>query len=142
MERVFEAPRELVFKTVSDPKLIPQWWGPAQFETKIDKMDFKVGGEWRFVQVGKDGQEFAFHGVYKEIIVNEKISDTFNFEPIGPGHELLETMVLQDLGNGQTKMTSTAKYNSLQDLEGMVNSGMESGATEGWERLAQLVEKR
>lgn len=139
MERVFEVPRALVWKVITDPKFIPQWWGPAQFETVVDKMDFRVGGEWRFIHKG-GGQEYAFHGVYKEIVPIEKISDTFNFEPIGPGHEMVETMLLEDMGNGQTKATQTSAYNNIEDLEGMVNSGMEGGAVETWERLAHLVE--
>lgn len=139
IERVFDAPRELVFKTMSNPEMIPKWWGPANFVTKAEKMDFRVGGEWRYVH-SSNGQEFGFHGVYKEIIPNEKISDTFNFEGIPAGHELVETMVLEDLGNGQTKATSTSQFQNIEDLEGMVNSGMEGGATETWERLAELIE--
>ena len=60
LEREFEAPRELIWKIITDPKMVPKWWGPAQFETIVDKMDFKVGGQWRYVHKGKDGQEFAF----------------------------------------------------------------------------------
>ncbi len=141
MERVFNAPREKIWKIMSDPKLIPQWWGPAEYETTVDKMDFRVGGEWRFVQKGKDAQEFGFHGVYQKIEEPKIISDTFNFEGIPAGHELVETMVLEDLGNGQTKVIGISKYQNMEDLEGMVNSGMEGGAVETWERLAQLVEK-
>src|SRR5437868_6821662 len=101
--REFDAPRELVWKTMTDPKLVPKWWGPAKYETVVDKMDVKVGGQWRFVQ--KDnGQEYAFSGQYKQIDPPHILSDTFNFEPIGPGHELVETAVLEDLGNGRTKV--------------------------------------
>lgn len=140
MERVFDAPKELVWKIISDPKLIPQWWGPAQFETLVDKMDFRVGGEWRFVHKG-NGQEFGFHGVYKQIEASGKIVDTFNYEGIPEGHEMVETMVLEDLGNGTTKATQTSVFQNIQDLEGMAGSGMEGGAVETWERLAKLVEK-
>jgi uncharacterized protein YndB with AHSA1/START domain len=140
LNRVFDATPEVIWKVISDPAMVPKWWGPAQYETVVDKMDFRVGGEWRFVQKD-EGQDYAFHGVYKEIIPNEKVSDTFNFEPIGPGHELVETMVLEDIGDGKTNMTTTTVYQNIQDLEGMVNSGMEGGATETWERLATIVEK-
>jgi uncharacterized protein YndB with AHSA1/START domain len=141
MERVFEATPERLFNIMSDPKLVPQWWGPAQFQTKVDKMDFRVGGEWRFVHVGPGEQEFGFHGVYKEIVPNKKISDTFNFEGIPAGHEMVETMVLEALDDSKTKATMTSVYQNIQDLEGMVGSGMEGGAVETWERLAELVEK-
>jgi len=142
IEREFNAPREFIWKVVTDPEMVPKWWGPSKYETKVDKMDFRVGGEWRFLNIDKDGNAFAFHGVYKEIMPNEKVVDTFNFEPIGPGHELTETMRLTDNGNGKTKMSTTTAYPNIQDLEGMVNSGMEGGATETYERIAALVENK
>jgi uncharacterized protein YndB with AHSA1/START domain len=140
MERIFDAPRELVFKTMTDPKLIPEWWGPSIYTTKVDKHEFKVGGVWRFIQRDKDGNEFAFNGVIKEIVPNEKVVQTFEFEPMA-GHVLVETAVFEDVENGKTKVTTTSQFASQEDLEGMVGSGMEGGATESWERLAKLVEK-
>ena len=140
-QRIFDVPRELLFKTISDPALIPQWWGPRRYSTKVDKMDFRVGGQWRFINIDDKGNEYAFHGVYKEIIPNTKVVDTFNFEPIPGDHELLETLLLESIGENQTKMTSTAKYQTIQDLEGMNGSGMEQGAIETWDRLDELVTK-
>jgi uncharacterized protein YndB with AHSA1/START domain len=141
MERVFDAPREAIWKAVTTPELIARWWGPGKFTMVVDKMDFRVGGQWRFIHKDDKGNEFAFHGIYKEIVPIERVSDTFNFEGIPPGHELVETMTLEDLGNGQTKMRTVSQFANLADLEGMVNSGMEGGATEGIDRLAELVEK-
>lgn len=150
MDRVFDAPRELVWKTISDPALIPQWWGPKEYATTVDKMDFRVGGEWRFVQKNAHG-EFGFHGVYKEIEAPRLVSDTFNFEGIPAGHELVETMTLEDVdgppshkaseGHSKTKMTTISQFANIEDLEGMIGSGMEDGAVETWERLAELVER-
>ncbi len=125
LDRVFDATPEAIWKIISDPTMIPQWWGPAKYPTVVDKMDFRVGGEWRFIQ--KDnGQEFAFHGVYKEIIPAQKVTDTFNFSARGGsasggeptfvqvGHELVETMVFTDAGDGKTKMTTTTKYQNIE----------------------------
>lgn len=152
MSRIFDAPRELIFKIMTDPKLIPEWWGPSTYTTKIDKHEFKVGGVWRFIQRDKDGNEFAFNGVIKEIVPNEKVVQTFEFEPMA-GHILTERLVLEDVGGPpsssgdsgaarKTKVTNTSIFASIEDLEGMVGSGMESGATESWERLAKLVEQK
>ncbi len=140
MERVFDAPRDLVWKVITDPSLIPQWWGPAKYKTIVDKMDFKVGGVWRFMHKNDQG-DYAFNGVYKEIVPNEKIVDTFEFEPM-PGHILTETMTLSDLPEGKTQFKQVSKYATIEDLDGMVASGMESGATETVERLAKLVEEK
>jgi len=140
MERTFDAPREAVFKAFTDPHAIPQWWGPKRLTTTVDRMDVRPGGVWRFVQRDAEGNEYAFHGVYKEIDAPRLLSSTFNFEGIPGDHELLQTVTFEDLG-GKTKVTSTATYADVEDLDGMVASGMESGATESWERLAELVEK-
>lgn len=143
MERVFDAPRELLWKAHTDPKLIPQWWGPRDTEAVVEKMEVREGGEWRYIHKGKDekGQpaEYAFYGVYKEIKEPESITWTFNFEPIGPGHEITETIYFDDLGDGKTKLRAVSHYLSIEDLDGMVQSGMEDGATQTWDRLEELA---
>ena len=143
MERVFDAPRELLWKAHTNPKLIPQWWGPRDSEAVVEKMEVRVGGEWRYIHKGKDekGQpvEYAFYGVYKEIKEPESLTWTFNFEPIGPGHEITETVYFDDLGDGKTKLRTVSHYLSIEDLEGMVQSGMEDGATQTWDRLEELA---
>jgi len=141
MERVFNAPRELVWKAHTDPKIIVQWWGPRNLTTTIDVMDVKPGGKWRFVHKDEKGSTFAFNGVYKEIKKPESITWTFNFEPIGPGHELTETVTFEEIEGGKTKVSTTSHYNSIEDLEGMMQSGMEAGATESWDRLEELLTK-
>lgn len=141
IERVFDAPRELVWKVLTDPNSIPQWWGPKSLTTAVDKMDMKPGGVWRYIHYDASGNEYAFNGVYKEIDPLNLISCTFNFEGIPGDHELFQTLTLEDVGEGKTKVTNTSVYANLEDLDGMVNSGMEAGSTESWERLAELVEK-
>ena len=67
MTRMFDAPRELVFKACTDPNLVPRWWGPRSLSTTVDKMDVRPGGVWRFVQRDTSGNEFGFHGVYHAV---------------------------------------------------------------------------
>lgn len=141
IERVFDAPRELVWKAITDPDSIPQWWGPKNLTTTVEKMEVKPGGGWRYIHRDKDGNEYAFNGVYREIDPPKLISTTFNFEGIPGDHELVETLTLEDFEEGKTKVTNTTVYANAEDLDGMVNSGMEAGATESWERLAELMEK-
>lgn len=141
MERIFDAPRELVWKTIIDPQIVPKWWGPVKFETIVKKMDFKVGGEWNFVHKG-GGEEYSFRGVYTKIEPPRLVSQTFNFEPVGLGHEMTETMIFEELSNGKTKGIRTSVFQNIEDLEAMIANGMESGATETWERLAELVGKK
>lgn len=145
IERVFDAPPENVWSVITDPKRIPEWWGPSCFNTVVEEMDVRVGGKWRFIQRGAKGSEFegqthVFSGVYREIDPPRRLSQTFNYEPIGPGHEIFETMILEATTDGKTRAMSTAVYQTIEDFDGMVGAGMESGVRETWDNLARLVE--
>ena len=137
MERVFNAPRELVFKAHTDPNLIAKWWGPRRYTTTVDQLDLRVGGAWRFVQRDADGHEYAFNGVYREIVPPERLSYTFEFEGM-PGHVLVETVTFEEQ-DGKTKVTVTSLFSSVEDRDGMLHSGMEEGANESQDRLAELL---
>lgn len=132
MTRTFNAPREMVFKASTKPEHVAQWWGPRGFTT-VCEIDLRPGGHWRFVQRGPDGNEYAFHGVYREVVPPERLVYTFEFEGM-PGHVALETVTLQE-HDGKTKMTDKLLFKSVEDRNGMLQSGMESGAAETWERL-------
>ena len=137
---VFDAPRDLVWRTWTDPKLIPRWWGPKKYTTTVLKMDLRQGGTWRFVQRDDDGNEYGFHGEYREVVPPERIVDTFEFEGM-PGHILVESTVFEEIGQ-KTKVTQKALFATVEDLEGMVASGMEEGARETIERFTELVQER
>lgn len=140
MERIFDAPREAVFQAFVDSGAIPKWWGLHRHTTTVDKNDVNIGGAWRFVCRDAGGSVYAFHGVYKTIDPPNLMSSTFVFEGIPGDHELTQTATFESL-HGKTKVTSTATYANVEDLDGMVASGMESGATESWDRLAELLRK-
>ncbi len=138
ISRLFDAPRERLFKAMTDPALIAKWWGPRKFETIVDKMEVRAGGQWRFInRDAASGEEHGFHGVYHSITAPERIVDTFEYEGF-PGHVLLETHSLEARGN-QTLLTSHIIYESVEDRDGMVASGMEYGQNESMERLQELV---
>ena len=140
--REFDAPRELVFKACTDPKLIPQWWGPRYLSTQVDKMDVRPGGEWRFINRNAEGNEFAFHVVYHEVLAPERVIDTFEFEGLPEtGHVTLETMKLEALSGGRTRLTVQSVFQSVADRDGMLQSGMEEGLNETYDRLAELLKK-
>lgn len=139
MTRDFDAPRELVFKAYTDPKNIPQWWGPRGYTTTVDKMDVRPGGVWRFVQRDQDGNEFAFNGVYREIVPPERLVYTFEFEGMR-GHVMLETVTFEE-HDGKTKLTDRALFDNVEDRDGMLKSGMERGAAETMDRFAELLKE-
>ena len=137
MTRDFDAPRALVFKAYTDPKLVSQWWGPKGATTTVDQMDVKPGGIWRYVQRDPDGSEYGFYGVYHQITAPERLVCTFEFEGT-PGHVLLETIIFED-HDGKTKLIDSLVFQSVADRDGMLQSGMEEGSEEGWDRFADLL---
>jgi uncharacterized protein YndB with AHSA1/START domain len=136
-ERVFDAPRERVFATYTDPALIPQWWGPRRMTTTVDQMDLRPGGNWRFVMREPDGSEIGFKGIYREVTLPERIVQTFEWEGM-PGHVIIETHTFEELGD-RTKVTTTSLFHTTEERDGMIASGMEGGLTETHERLAELL---
>jgi uncharacterized protein YndB with AHSA1/START domain len=138
--REFDAPRELVFQAFTDPELVPQWWGPRRLSTLVDKMDAKAGGQWRFLNRDPQGNEYAFHGVYHEVRAPERLIDTFEFEGLPEaGHVCLETLTLEALPGGRTRLTTQSVFQSVADRDGMLQSGMEEGLNDSYERLTELL---
>ena len=133
LTREFQAPRELVFEAFSKAEHLAHWWGQKDSTLAVCEMDFRPGGAWRFVERAADGNEYGFRGEVREIVPPERIVQTFEFEGM-PGHISVETLVLEDLG-GRTRMTVTSVFDSVEDRDGMLQSGMEKGAGESYDRL-------
>src|SRR6266480_4033737 len=136
--RVFDAPRELVYKAFTDPKLVSQWFGPRPYTTTVDKMEARPGGLWRFVQRNQNGDEFAFHGVHHDVVAPERIVATFEFEGV-PGHVLLQTVNFEPLGQ-KTRLVEQLVFQSVADRDGMVASGMQEGSDDSMDRMAEILE--
>lgn len=134
----FDAPRDLVFKVHTDPALLTRWWGLRSSTTIVDKMDVKMGGIWRFVQRDPEGSEWGFRGVYHQVTPPERLVYTFEFEGM-PGHVLLETITFEALGSSRTRIIDSSVFQTVEDRDGMIASGMESGAAESWEQLSELL---
>jgi uncharacterized protein YndB with AHSA1/START domain len=138
--REFDAPRELVFKAYTDPDIYVRWLGPRDLDTSLETFEPVSGGRWRFVQKDKDGNEFGFHGVNHDVTAPERIIGTFEFEGLPEsGHVILETTKFEALSGGRTRVTTQSVYQSVQDRDGMVAAGMESGVVDGFERLDEIL---
>jgi uncharacterized protein YndB with AHSA1/START domain len=137
--RVFDAPRELVYRAFTDPKLVAQWFGPRKYKTTVDKMEARPGGLWRMVQKDESGNEHGFHGVHHDAVAPERIIATFEYEGV-PGHVLLQTVTFEALGE-QTRMVEQLVYQSVADRDGMVGAGMQGGSDESMDQVAELLEK-
>lgn len=137
--RVYDAPRELVFQAFTDPKAVPEWWGPSYLTTTVEKMEVREGGIWRFIQHDADGNEYAFHGVYHASLAPERLIYTFEFEGT-PGHVLLQTVTFEELPGGKTKLTELAVFQTQEDRDGMLQAGAEDGL-EMYDRFAEVLAK-
>jgi uncharacterized protein YndB with AHSA1/START domain len=138
MTRVFDAPRDLVFEAHTSCDHMSNWWGPRKYDIASCEMDFRPGGKWRIVHRGPDGEEHGFHGEFREIVRPERITWTFEFEGM-PGQVSVETLTLEE-HDGKTTITATAVYDSVEARDGMIESGMESGAAESYDRLDEYLE--
>ncbi len=136
---IFNAPRELVFKVMTDPETIPQWWGPSSLTTTVDKMESRSGGSWRYVLHDQKGNEWAFHGVYHTIEAPVRTVFTYEWEGL-PGHVSLETNVFEDQDGG-TKVTTISVFQSIEDRDSMLESDMQEGGDETMDRLEELLAK-
>jgi uncharacterized protein YndB with AHSA1/START domain len=138
MTRVFDAPRDLVFEAHSSCEHMSRWWGPRRYEIASCDIDFRPGGAWRIVHRGADGQEFGFHGEFREIVRPERISWTFEFEGM-PGHVSVDTVTFEER-DGKTTLTTRSVFDSVEDRDGMLQSGMAEGAAETLDRLEEYLE--
>ena len=138
VEREFDAPRDRVFAAHTDPELVQQWWGPHGTTIVIDEMEAISGGKWRFVIHNPDGSEDGFRGVFREVVAPERIVQTFEWEGM-PGHVSVDTATFEDLGDGRTRVVSTSVFHTPEERDGMLESGMEKGLSETYERLDKLL---
>jgi uncharacterized protein YndB with AHSA1/START domain len=136
--RIFAAPRLIVFDAMTKPEYVTRWYGLKILTMTVCEIDLRVGGKWRYVLRAPDGSEHGFTGEYREIVHPERIVSTENYEALEPGHEMLVTMTL-DEWDGKTTLTSRIVYQSQSDRDAHLQSGMEHGMRETFERLTELL---
>jgi uncharacterized protein YndB with AHSA1/START domain len=139
IEREFDAPRDLVFRAYTDPELIVQWMGPRDLTMKIEEYDVRDGGKWRYISTDADGNEYGFHGVFHGTPSPEGTVQTFEFEGM-PGHVAMDTLTLVER-DGRTLVRTVSSFQSVEDRDGMVASGMERGVLDSDERMGELLAK-
>jgi uncharacterized protein YndB with AHSA1/START domain len=137
MTRVFDAPKELVFRVVTDPELIPRWWGPRFLTTRVDLMEVRPGGRWRYVNIDARGKEYAFGGVYHDVAAPERFVRTWAFAG-WPEDVALETVTLVDL-DGRTKYVAQSVHQSVEARDAIVRADGARGGREAMDRLAELL---
>lgn len=135
-ERIFNAPRERVWKAMTDPKQVAQWWGRGN-KLVVEKLEVERGGHWRFVEHAEDGAH-GFEGRFREVTPPERLVQTFEWDGM-PGYTILNTTTLEDLGDGRTKLVATSLFYTTEERDGMASSGMEGGLNESYRALDALL---
>jgi uncharacterized protein YndB with AHSA1/START domain len=141
IERDFGAPRELVWEAYTDADLLPEWLGPREMSTTVDEFDCRSGGSYRFTHRDADGNVFVFFGEIREVVEPELIVRTFAWEGM-PGKQSVERAEFVDLGDGRTRIVVTSTFDSKEDRDGMLESGMERGVNDSYERLDELFARQ
>jgi len=136
--REFDAPVEAVFRAHRDPDLVTRWLGPGKYRMELGRWDFTSGGSWAYTHTGPDGDEYRFRGVFHTVRENEFAIQTFEFEGY-PDVVAIESMTFEDLGDGRSRLRLHSTYPSVESRDGMVTSGMESGMSEGYRRLDDVL---
>lgn len=136
--REFDAPRELVFQAWTDPQLYVKWLSPKELSMRLEKFEPQTGGSWKYVLKDKTGNEFVFHGVFHEITFPERIVRTFEFEG-QKGHAFLDSAKFEDLADDKTRVTIRYVFQTVEDRDGKIGSGMERGVHDSHERLDELL---
>ena len=136
VERIFNAPRERVWRAMTEPELLAQWWGRGN-KLVIEKHEMERGGHWRFVEHTDHGA-FGFEGRFREIVPPERLVLTFEFDGM-PGHVVVNFMTLEDLGDGRTKLIAESLFLTKEDRDGMMSSGMEQGMNESYAALDRVL---
>lgn len=136
----FDAPREIVFKAFSDPKLMVKWLGPTDSKMEIEKFEMKSHGSYRYLHSDSKGNRWAFNGVVHECTAPERVIQTFEFEGLPErGHVSMDISTFEVLPGNRTKLTIQSVFRSVADRDGMVQSGMETGLGQGFEKLDKLL---
>ena len=136
LTRVFDPPRHLVYEALTRPELVKRWFGPHGWSLVVCEIDLRVGGTWRYVLEGPDGRSMGMGGEYHEIVPGERTVHTESFDDY-PGDSVV-TVVLTE-HEGRTTLTGTVRYESQEVRDAVIASGMEHGAAETYDRLAELL---
>lgn len=136
IERIFDASPERVWLAMTDPDLVAQWWGRGN-KLVVERMEVSPGGHWRFVEHAPEGIN-GFEGRYREVTPSQRLVSTFEWDGM-PGYVSIDTLTLEPLDGGRTRITSTSLFHTQEERDGMLRSGMEQGLNESYAALDRLL---
>ena len=135
--RQLDAPRDLVYRAFTEPELLEQWLGPRMYTMTVERLEVRDGGTWRYTHSDEAGNTFGFHGVFHGMPSPEGIVQTFEYEG-APGHVSMDTVTFEER-DGRTTVRTNSVFQSVEARDAMVESGMEEGMNDGFDRLDDLL---
>lgn len=141
IERLFDAPRELVWEAYTDPELLCEWLGPRRLTMTVQEMDVRTGGSYRYTHQSGEDEPFVFYGEFREVEPPRLLVQTFDFE----GNEdrpSVDRVEFEEVAPNQTRIVVTGAFESAEARDAMLRSGMEKGVNEGYEKLDELLARR
>ena len=138
--REFDAPKHLVYKAWTTPELVRRWWHANRGEMTVCEIDLRVGGTWRYVMIAEGAFEVGFHGVYREIVPNERLVSTEVYEgiPDADAHAAVDTLTLTEV-EGRTILTILVEHPTKEGRDAHINSGMEAGMQDAMDLLEEVA---
>ena len=136
IERIFDSPRDRVWRAFTEPELLALWWGRGN-KLVIERLEVERGGHWRFVEHSAQGVH-GFEGRFREVTPPERMVQTFEWDGM-PGYVVVETVTLEDLGDGRTKVINVSLFHTTEERDGMLSSGMEQGLNQSYAALDRLL---
>src|SRR4051812_12084367 len=136
IERILDASRSRVWRAFNDPEQVAQWWGRGN-KIDIERHEPYRGGHWRYVE-HSGGDTHGFEGRFREVTPEERIVRSFEWDGM-PGHVIIETLTLVDLGDGRTKVVMDSLFHTNEERDGFAASGMEGGMNESFAALDRLL---
>jgi uncharacterized protein YndB with AHSA1/START domain len=137
IERTFAAPAHLVWRAVTEPELVRQWWHAGRGEMTACEIDLRVGGTWRYALRPQGGEELAFYGEFLEVVPDEKIVQTETFSPF-PDNASTNTMRLTER-DGVTVLRTLVQHQTAEARDMRINSGTQGGVQDAFDRLEQVA---
>jgi uncharacterized protein YndB with AHSA1/START domain len=135
-ERVFDAPRERVWRAYTDPEQVAQWWGRGN-KVVVERMEVQRGGHWRFVEHSAEGVN-GFEGRYREVVPPERLVQTFEWDGM-PGYVAVDSITFEELGADKTKVVTVTLFHTAEERDGMLNTGMAEGLNQSYAVLDRLL---
>jgi uncharacterized protein YndB with AHSA1/START domain len=136
IERIFNASRDLVWRTFTDPALVARWWGRGN-NLDVERMEVERGGHWRYVEHAPDG-DAGFEGRYREVTPPERIVRTFEWDGM-PGYVSVGSAEFEDLGDGRTRLVDTTLFFTKAERDGMLQAGVDEGISRSYAALDEVL---